>query len=82
MSDSGRLTRHDVSDPLQGPVRGIAPRLQKTRDLDPDRLQYLHELDRCTFHHAGSLLGFPAGQGRSARRSDTRRPSTVYSHGE
>jgi hypothetical protein len=46
---SHRSPRHDVPYPLQSAIRIFTPRLPTTGNLGPDCIQYICELDYCSF---------------------------------
>lgn len=48
---SNWLARNDVPNPLQNKVRNVASGIPPSPPVDPDRLQYCHELAGCSIRH-------------------------------
>lgn len=57
---SRRTLSHDVSDPVQGPLRNIAASLYPPSYVEANRVLSGHQLDRSTTLHGRARLGLPA----------------------
>lgn len=78
---SYRSAGHDVSHPLQCPLRDITPYSSRKDHMETDGLQHLRQLDHRAVPHARSGMGVPPRRAQSAHRSYPRRSGTLHRNG-